>query len=50
MNRFENSVPISLAAYNAGAAPILEYKGIPAFPETQSYVRQVLKLYESYRS
>ena len=42
LNRFE-SLPLALAAYNAGAATVERYDGIPPYRETQSYIRQVLE-------
>ncbi len=47
LTKFSNDVALSLAAYNAGEVPVRRYKGIPPFPETQHYVKHVLKLYES---
>jgi soluble lytic murein transglycosylase-like protein len=34
-----------LAAYNAGEQSVLQYNGIPPYPETQQYVERVLTLY-----
>ena len=34
-----------LAAYNAGPAAVEKYSGIPPYPETQNYVRRVLRRY-----
>ena len=36
-------LPIALAAYNAGEGTIQRYGGLPPFPETQSYVRNILR-------
>ena len=36
-------LPLALAAYNAGEATIRRFGGLPPFPETQSYVRNILR-------
>ena len=42
LDRFELS--LALAAYNAGEAAVERFRGIPPYAETQSYVRQVLRI------
>ena len=35
---------LALAAYNAGEAAVQRFRGVPPYPETRSYVRQILQL------
>jgi len=46
--RFENNLPLAVAAYNAGPEAVEKYHGIPPFNETQLYVQVVLVLYRHY--
>ena len=38
------SVPLALAAYNAGPAPVAACGCVPPIPETQAYVAKILGL------
>jgi transglycosylase-like protein with SLT domain len=42
LDRYRGSVPLALAAYNAGERPVDAHRGIPPYPETQQYVRRVM--------
>ncbi len=41
------SLPLALAAYNAGPARVVKSGGIPEIPETKRYVATVLKRFET---
>jgi TPR repeat protein len=42
---FRGSVALVAAAYNSGEGTVERYRGVPPFPETQSYVRKISKYY-----
>jgi soluble lytic murein transglycosylase len=49
LDRYQGSVELSLAAYNAGSGAVERHGGIPPYVETREYVRRVLHFYDRYR-
>ncbi|PYR68104.1 MAG: hypothetical protein DMF87_17615 [Acidobacteria bacterium] len=49
LNLYDGNVPLALAGYNAGATNVAQYGGVPPFPETQNYVKQITHLVDSSR-
>jgi soluble lytic murein transglycosylase-like protein len=49
LDQYRGNVRLALASYNAGAANVAQYGGVPPFPETQKYVKQITRLVNSSR-
>jgi hypothetical protein len=49
LNKF-GSVPLALAAYNAGPGNVSKHGGIPPFKETQDYVVRITGFFNAYAS
>ena len=43
LKRYDGDVEKTLAAYNAGPERVDEAGGVPQIPETQAYVRAIMK-------
>jgi soluble lytic murein transglycosylase len=50
MKRFNNNTEHALAAYNAGPERVEEYKGIPPYSETRTFIERVLKYSNEYET
>jgi soluble lytic murein transglycosylase-like protein len=47
-DKYDGDYVKTLAAYNAGSGRVDSYGGVPPFPETERYVKNVLALYRKY--
>jgi soluble lytic murein transglycosylase-like protein len=47
-DKYDGDYVKTLAAYNAGPGRVDSYGGVPPFPETQRYVKNVMALYRKY--
>jgi hypothetical protein len=50
MNKYNNDLNLSLAAYNAGPNAVDKYGSVPPYEETQDYVSKVLKYYNEFKN
>jgi peptidoglycan DL-endopeptidase CwlO len=49
LTEFGGSVPLALAAYNAGAGAVKQYGGIPPYSQTQNYVKSITAMMAAER-
>ncbi len=49
LNRFDNDLKISLAAYNAGETAVIKNGGVPGYKETKEFITKVMKYYNYYK-
>ena len=50
LEMYDSDLMLALAAYNAGENAVKKYDNqVPPFPETQNYVRKVIKFYQQNR-
>jgi soluble lytic murein transglycosylase-like protein len=49
LSQFDGDIDLACAAYNAGPTTVMQYRGIPPYPETQAYVTRVKILLKRYQ-
>ncbi|GAC1306840.1 MAG: hypothetical protein NVS2B3_02590 [Vulcanimicrobiaceae bacterium] len=47
LERFHASVPLAVAAYNAGPGAVERFAGVPPYAETRAYVARVMAAYRA---
>ncbi len=47
LDHYSGNVSMAVAAYNAGPGAVDQYKGIPPYAETQTYVQRVMGYFEN---
>lgn len=50
LKRFNNDTNLAVAAYNAGPENVDLHKGIPPFPETETFVKRVMDYYQKFNN
>lgn len=50
LKQFDGDIELACAAYNAGPTRVIEYKGVPPYPETVAYVERVKILFKRYQN
>jgi len=48
LTQFQGSLPLALAAYNAGPGKVRSFNGMPRIQETRSFVRRVMQYFNRY--
>ncbi|MFP4307359.1 MAG: lytic transglycosylase domain-containing protein [Desulfococcaceae bacterium] len=49
LDRVDGKVKLALAAYNAGMRNVKKYEGVPPFPVTRKYVKNVMDYYDVFK-
>jgi len=47
LEKYNGDRKLALAAYNAGSERVSQYRGVPPFPETENYVKEILTAVEA---
>jgi soluble lytic murein transglycosylase len=50
LERFNKDMRLALAAYNAGPERVAEYRGVPPYQETRTFIDRVLNYYRQFNS
>ena len=50
LSRYDGDVALALAAYNAGPGAVDQFRGIPPYRETRTYIQRVLSLHRAYKA